>query len=95
MQSPEVDLSAFDDEVTFREPDPCSGSKLLEDTLEPLLRQWWYFMGQKVLLWGSTGYLRNCAIMGQNILLWGSTGRLRNCAIMGQTVRGYMRRNLR
>jgi hypothetical protein len=55
VQSPEVDLSAFDDEVTFREPDPCSGSKLLKDTLELLLWQWWYFMEQKVLLWGSTG----------------------------------------
>jgi hypothetical protein len=37
MQSPEVDLSAFDEEVTFSEPGPRSGTKLRKDSLEPLL----------------------------------------------------------
>jgi len=40
MQSPEVDRSAFDEEVTFSESDSCSVSKLHKDSLEPLLCEW-------------------------------------------------------
>ena len=50
MQSPEIDPSAFNEEVMFREPEIHSVNKLHEDVLEPLLWEWGNFMGKNGLL---------------------------------------------
>lgn len=45
MQDPGMDWSAFDDEVTFSESEPRSGSKVHEEPLEPIFWQQRYITG--------------------------------------------------